>query len=531
MKKKILIVFCLCLLSIEKNEAEEFKYIRKSISGPNTVWINPESIAYITDSTQEFLEKTLKKNIETQRFDVNKLPNYVFQPIFNELNSNKEHDELKITELVDTYAVPEIENILNNPFIQEKRINAQKKDIPNITFADTKGKSQNVLMKDLEIFFNSAFIYFPFIQKIQIIQKENSIETRIWGGIIWYQIRDDGKGHKHVMRLKTIDTFGKDEIPLSDKDNRQDKQEQSLNFAIIRWCEELSIATKRLDAFQLSGHILEATGWTYTIDLGETEGVNLNDAYTIYAYEDNYGTELLQPVGFGIITSIKEPYAILNQQIGKKQTIGSYVKEYPRLTTHAQFYLGHRSNMNIKASDVEELKTDIKNGLMASFRLSQNLAESTKISQFFVGIETDFTLLENALANNHSGTPYLLSFSMFLEKKFWYHNNALFFNSAIGHERFYLKGSSPAKTYDITLESTHLGIGLGYERLLKPNVSFTLSIEQRITPGIQNGSIKYNNINQSQNYTFESDFKDTKFGGTLIRFGLNYILPTTYKLR
>lgn len=530
--KKIALGACLITIftTSEIWGIEQTRYIRKSISGPNEIWIAPNAKTYLKNDTLSFLDKTLKDSIETKRFDFNKLPTYVFEPILNELHKKNNVDENQITELVDAHVLPEVDAILNNPNIQKQRIEAQKKGLPRFTFSDSKGKAQNILLEDLDTFFNSSFIYFPFILSTTVIHKEKSIESHLTGGIIWYQIRNNGTGNQYIVRIKTIEATSKDEIPIQNNENRADKQAQCLSFAITKWCEELGIATKSLEEFQLSGQLIESIGWNYTIDLGEKQGVNLNDAYMIYDYQD-LNHESLKPVGFGIITSIKQPNAILTQQLGKKQTVGSYIKEYPRLATHTQFSIGKRQNLTIKASEIEELQSDITNGLSATLRISQNLAPSTKISQFFIGIETEYTFLENTLKKNYSGSPHLLSFSMLLEKKYWYHNNAFALNIGLGHERFYLKGSSPEKSYDITLESSHLSFGLGYEKMINPNLSFVCTIEHRLTPGVQNGTLKYNNIDESKHISFASDFKNTKFGGTLIRFGLNYILPATYKLR
>jgi hypothetical protein len=125
----------------------------------------------------------------------------------------------------------------------------------------------------------------------------------------------------------------------------------------------------------------------------------------------------------------------------------------------------------------------------------------------------------------------MVALSIFVEKKYWYRSHALYLNTGVGNERFYLNGTGSDGSYDIMLESSHINFGVGYEKLLNPNLSFTCGIEKRFSAGISNGTLKYNNNDETNSHSFSSDFKNTDFGGTLIRFGLNYIIPATFKLR
>jgi hypothetical protein len=119
--------------------------------------------------------------------------------------------------------------------------------------------------------------------------------------------------------------------------------------------------------------------------LGESEGVQLDDAYQIMDYVDKNGIESIQPVGFGMITSIgnrkkEKSLSTLSQQLGKKQTVGSFIKEYPRLSSMAQLSFGKRTGLSLKSSEIDQLKSDSTQGILASVKLSQNLAPYLHIS-------------------------------------------------------------------------------------------------------------------------------------------------------
>lgn len=554
MFKKILILFAVTVLTISIQAEDKFTYSRKSISGPNQTWLSTNAKKVLPPSCNIYLQTTLQKKIELRRFDYNTLPDYVFSSVSENLSTNTDLNEENLLKLFSQFAMPEIINILNNAEIQKSRIEQNQSDAPKINFADTKGNAQNIQIADLEKFFNSAYIYFPYVTKVTVEESELRAKSTITGGIIWYNIKDDGYGNKTLVHIKTIETVGTStvykDLPKDMKGSlagelisvvaqnmakqKSDKnvKERVIKNAIEDWADQLSIGTKKIEQFQLGGQIIETKGWNYTLNIGNSEGVELDSAYEIMDIQEENGTEILKPIGFGMITKTQNKkkqslnHVQLSQQLGKKQTVGGYVKEYPRLWTHLQISAGKRDQMKILSSEVPGLKKDITEGTILALGIMKNLAPMTGLSQLFIGAQLDATFVSSELNDNLSGTPLLYSAGLVVEKKFWYKSNALAFNIGYGFERFQLSTSGDTK-YDISLDATHLNIGAKYEKLLTKNLSAFCAFEQRLSTKPLDNSIKENGIDKTDDY----EFNDTRFGGSSIKIGLNYIIPATYKIR
>lgn len=554
MLKKLASCLGLILLFCTTHAAEKLNYSRKSISGPEKAWVNPQALHNLPPSSSVLLNDILQKKIKLPRFDYNTLPDYVFTAVSENLSEKTTLNEEELLTLFSTYAMPEIETILNNAEIQKKRLENASENNPKITFADTKGNAQNIQINDLEKFFNSAYIYFPYISSVKTSESDLQAKASISGGLVWYNIKDDGNGHKKLVHITTIESTGSStvykDIPkemkgsfageiasaitqIKSKDNDvKSVKETAIKKAIIDWTDQLAIGTKKIDQFQLAAQIIETNGWNYTLNIGNDEGVELDSAYDIMDIQEENGKEILKPIGFGMITQIqnkknqKLAHVTLKQQLGKKQTIGGYVKEYPRLWTHVNLSLGSRSQMKLKASEIPGLKKDITEGSTLALQLMKNMAPQLGISQFFIGIQTDVTFVDHTLENSLSGTPIMWSAELFAEKKFWYKSHALAFNIGYGYEKFNLH-TSGSSTYDIGLGASHLSLGAKYEKQLTKNLSAFCAYNQRLSTKPFDNKIEENGIDVTDDF----NFKDTRFGGSFIRLGLNYIIPASYKIR
>jgi len=529
-------------------------YSRKAISGPSEIWIAPGAKTQLPPEIQTYLAETFKNRIQLKRFDFNQLPDTLYTKIYKELDTKPYVDETEISNLFEQYAIPEIERILNNPEIQKQRIDAQKEDQRKVTFAETKGKSQNILQEDLDVFFNSSFIYFPYISTVNIISDTSKIQVKVTGGLIWYQVKDDGHGHKSIARIKTIEAEGtskhrfeaqKTNDPVtglvldkllnssSSAYNKKDVEKITKRVsetAVNTWCESLTIATKKVPQFLLSAQIIETKGINYTLNMGKREGMDLDDAYQIMDVEEVNGEEKIRAIGFGYLSHVKpEKTSTLRQQFGKKQTIGAYVKEYPRTSTAFSLSLGNRYDMAIKASEFDGLfSKDITDGFGGSLKFTSNLASITGVSQLFAGAQVDLTGFAPKFESGFSGNAHMEAATIFVEKKYWYKSVAAVFNTGLGIQKFKLNGTTDiSQKYDMELTSTHLNLSAGVEKLLTPDISFFCILEKRMASGIINSDITVGGIDQSDDFSFSH----SKFGGVTVQFGINYIIPAKFKLR
>jgi len=185
---------------------------------------------FCKDISKDFFNKATKQFIELERFDYNYLPEKFLFDFQRELN-NMNYEDIKnynkvLAQIIEKTIVKGIIEILNDPEVQVNRGLALKDESDYQTFASTKAKSFGLTVDEFKSLMNSAFIYLPFVTKMEEsykystnvetnIKSISSIEIKFVGGIIWYQVETSPNGDVSIRQIASETSKGEGEVEVS----------------------------------------------------------------------------------------------------------------------------------------------------------------------------------------------------------------------------------------------------------------------------------------------------------------------------
>ena len=232
------LIIIICFLSL--SFSQQGKYHRKSVSSI-PIWIKPAALdnkAELTDSfadqylksesalstgipiefESQYFDRAKKQFIEVPRFDYNYIPEKLlieFRKEMDELDhANISDYNVIIPEIIEKTVINGIVKILNDPEIQANRGVELKDESDFQTFAATKAKSFGLTADELKSLMNSAYIYLPYVTKMEEFQlkdpftqtKVENITVNFFGGIIWYQVLIPPDGMVRIEQISSSES-------------------------------------------------------------------------------------------------------------------------------------------------------------------------------------------------------------------------------------------------------------------------------------------------------------------------------------
>jgi hypothetical protein len=366
---RIFSIFLSILISYTCLFSQQGKYTRKSVSSLESVWIK--------DGGSNFDFKTFDKFIdyyvEVERFDYNVLPDNMLKDFRSEAKSKSDITPESLAEVLESTVVTKIVEILNNPDVVKNRGTALKDESAFQTFAATKAKSLGLTADELAVLMNSAYIYLPFISSMTQKVEDSDVSIEIRGGLVWWQIVNDGVGNVSVEQILSAETMAMSsqdksatnaltkksvwpkDFKFGNEKWKVGAEQYAQNDAMLAFAKNLGVKTKKIDAFKLTAQIVETDGKKYGFPLGLREGVHLDDGFDLVEYsEDEEGNEIAQNVGFVRVKktgkNVEDPtsYTYARQLLGSRQDLGGVVMEHPTLGIDLRMNFGMVTGMNIE---------------------------------------------------------------------------------------------------------------------------------------------------------------------------------------
>jgi len=553
-----------CVLS-----AQQGKYVRKSVSSLESVWFKPGSVGGLQFDSKTF-DKFIDFYIEVERFDYNVLPDNLIQDFRREANSIEEVSADAISEVLQNTVTSKIVEILNDPDVMKERGTALKDEAAFQSFAATKAKSLGLTTEELKTLMNSAYIYLPFISSAK---KESDgaddLTVTIEGGIIWWQMEMDDEGTTSVEQVVSETTQGIGSVDPTEKELFTEKsawpqdfqfgnekwsttpEQYAQNDAMLAFCKNLGVKTKKIDDFKLTAQIVEASGKKYGFPLGFREGVHLDDGFHIVEYEeDAEGNESKVEKGFvrvsktGDNNSDPNNYTYANQLLGSKVSEGTIVMEHPRLGMQARYNMGltvgssitpEHTSLNPAGIDANVLAEEATSQFGGNVIFSYNLAPIIGVTQTFVDMDIGFGIpaakYDVPSGEVPSAAAFVLSPYMGLTKKF----GGRMYASAtlgVGVDMLSIAGTYifPAalvvilEDIDYSIDIMAPGFKVGGEAgmMLSPDLSLTASANLKLGLAPMVGTLTWNETE----YEIDdlSAYEELKMGGLTITIGASYEL-------
>jgi len=559
---------------------QQGKYTRKSVSSLESVWVK--------DGVSNFDYKTFDKFIdfyvEVERFDYNVLPNKILKDFRSEAKSKSEITPETLAEVLESTVVTKIVDILNDPDVVKNRGKALKDESADQTFRATKAKSLGLTADELAVLMNSAYIYLPFITSMEQTVEESIVSIEMNGGLIWWQIKNDGDGNVTVEQILSAETMAMSSAdksatnPLTKKSVwpknfefgiekwKVDAEQYAQNDAMLAFAKNLGVKTKKIDAFKLSAQIAEADGKEYGFPLGFREGVHLDDGFDLVEYsEDEEGNEIAERVGFVRVSKTGDnevnPSAFTygNQLLGDRQDIGGVVMEHPVLGLDARVRVGMITGLSIPKKTLfnpitsdEYFAEDMTSALGVDVDFKYNVAPIIGISQTFLDMsfgvampafsysETGSVTQEDFSSSLPTVAPFMVNFYGGASKKLWFGSSNLTLGGGVGIETINVAGKVSYTYSGITYGdidyawsamSMAFKFGADFEKMITPDLSMNLGLAYKmaLAPSAANMTwgdaepITYTEVEYP--LLWESlGYSDISLGGMSFSVGANYAL-------
>ena len=559
------ITLILGVTSIHTVKAQQGKYVRKSVSSVESVWIKPGAIDYDVRFDYDFFDNMVGQYIETNRFDYNQLPDtllYEFRERANELETvNPE----TIKGVLEETVVQEILSILNDPEVKKRRAEGLQSEADLQSFAATKAKSTALTADQLATLMNSAYIYLPYIDQVtddpsQLnmsavlsgmfeeatgTDDDDLIQMAIKGGIVWYNVKVAPDGSTSLKLIKNTETSAvgaADETENKDfryGDQTYDVSPMGYAFydATQAWAKNLGVQTKEIEDFKLSAQVVEAQNKEYSLPLSRQDGVHLDDTFFLIQNVQEDGETKEKRVGFVRITDLdmgdddSKQYSKATQLLGSGQSPGVVAEEHPRYGMNLNLRFSGINGINVTQAHSavfdngvyrNVLNEDASAGYGGTVNFSYNLAPIIGVSQSFFDLELSYHAFNAEANTNASVAPYLFSAYVGAKKKFWFGRYFTSLDAGVGFDRFGMSGTYAGE--DLTLGLNSVGANFGGELgvLLSPNWSLHAGVGYKVASDPLTWTYEWGDWEAAG---IASDrYSDMNLGGVTFKFGVTYSL-------
>lgn len=550
MKRTIITLALITVLSLALF-AQEGVYVRKSVSSLESVWINHAGVDLRGEPGEELqLDRFMdfiKFYVEVDRFDYNKLPDEFIDEFLNKANQLTDININTLADVVNETIVPRVLDILNDPDIQKERAEGLMSEAERRSFLRSKAQEVGLTFEQLEVLFNSAYIYLPFITSANSeISRGNNV-FRIEGGIIWWNIVDDDVGKAEVREVVSATTRGSSAVNPQRPSSRRFRfghqvwettpAQHAQYDAMLAFAKNLGVKTKQIDDFKLTAPIVEVPQpKRYGIEMGFLEGIHLDDGFHIVEYEEQDGEVVAVRKGFVRVAKTGRNHEDPTEKTYTRQLIGRPVSEGAILMEHPRLGIDLRVGAGMTLmSNIEPLHTQIpgyaNEGVISeetdsqiSFNLlfSYNLAPIIGWSQTFISLDAGFALPNASYRSDADAFVFVASPYLSFTKKF---GGRAYFAPTIGGGVDALSMMGEFGGTDFTLSIYSPGVKasgeIGY--LLSPDWTFFLSAGYKVGLEPFSGNLDWGGSDIPFIITGDQ-YKDLNLGGLSISAGLSYSL-------
>ncbi|MGL1936953.1 MAG: hypothetical protein OCD01_18140 [Fibrobacterales bacterium] len=323
-----------------QDNAEAGSYTRKSITFIDQFWSIDGSLGRMKGKYANKLLKSLHKSVKINRFDYNKVSQSVMNRFSNELESRNKRSFEEIGALLEQSLAPEIVAVLDVE--KEMRASGLTTEQQRNSFMTDKAKEMGYTIQEINQVMNSAFIYLPVLSNYTIVESKRAYSAKINVGVVWYKV----EVNEGAVSVKLFKTMTQSAIGMANKKGlglrksrgsySSEAHESMIGVAV----QSLQVAMKQIPAFSLSGQVMEKSFFSVGIDIGEEEGVEIDDKYLLIQQSEDADGEIFdEEIGWAVITDVADTASgkSKNGYISKASIVsgsplkGDVIREYPRL--------------------------------------------------------------------------------------------------------------------------------------------------------------------------------------------------------
>lgn len=554
-------------------------YKKKVVSFVDKVVV-PGNISFTPKQT-DYVRKTVARNINFARFNYAPLPENVTASFSTEVATVSRPTPETIRPIIDKTLAPQLMQILdiNKELLSKQNLSEAERN----TFLATKAQAAGLSASQLEAILNSGFFYIPYvdsyhrnvdkgvrevknekgkvIRRIPLTEYSHAIQL----GLLWYKLNVDRNNRVTVSFAGAAQGWKDDPIVRSAThedetfEGKKIEDDGTENFnafaaAVDLSCFNIQLETKKMEAFKLTGEVTDATLFGVYLNLGNKEGVGLDDTYWVEELEETESGEVVKNKrGFVKIREVgdnkkDETAGSYAQTItGTSYSQGLSVTELPLLGINglvgfatfpvsvAPFdnrstgFMKEGTNFSVKVN------SESKSAYGASLSFQTDLANATKLPEFWghlggaVGITSvDGHIFYNGGADSVEIGPSLTGYvNLGVLKKVYFRRFGLLFQADFKYAMTYLSASgNDNNTYKLTNGTFGLDGRSGLEIYITPVWSFGAGAEYNIFGVSNSWSAVVTDKDNKDTKNSDAVGPDVKYAGVGIYVWVNYSLPS-----
>jgi hypothetical protein len=576
--KHVICLLLVCGIATIVNAQSGKPYKKKTVSFVDKVVV-PANVT-LTPSQADYVKKTVARNINFARFNYAPLPDTVTASFGNEVGNVSRLTPEIIRPIMDKTLAPQLMHILdvNKELLSKQNLSEAERN----TFLATKAQAAGLSASQLEAILNSGFFYIPYadsyrrsiqhgfrevkndkgkvVRRIPLTEYTHSLQL----GLLWYKLNVDRNNKASVVFVGAAQGWKGEPIVRSEThedetlegnkiDDEGTEDYNAFKAAVDVSCFNIQLETKKMEAFMLIGEISEATFFGVTLNLGNKEGVGLDDTYWVEEFEESASGEIVKNKrGFVKIREVGDNKRDENatsyaQTItGSNYSQGLTLTELPMLGLNALIGFGTfpvtispivRTDSLMKQAPnfYAKIKSESNTAYGASLSFQTDLANATKISELWghIGGAVGITSIDGTIFTNNGldsadiGASLTGYVNFGIIKKFYFRRFGLLFQADAKYAMTYISVSGKDNnTYKLTNGNFGLDGRAGLEIYLSPVFSIGGSAEYNVFGVGKSWSAVVTDKDNKDTKNSDATGPDIKYSGVGVYLWINYSLPS-----
>lgn len=463
-------------------EREAGAYERKSVSYVNALWLLDATSRMLSGDQVRYILDKIQEGISFGRFDYNPLPESIVESFVRRANTVDRLTIDEVASLMETELVPQIMKVLE--LEKEARAANLLTEQQQNSFYSDKAKELGITGGQIMKIMNAAYIYVPVISDF-IMARTGEKENKSWKataqmGILWYSIKLVGDKPQVTLRVKRMTTsFGLARMKKRRggyvlDGNVLSPRQYAFRSMVKNGVKNLIVATQEIADFNLSGQILESSFMHVGFNLGEKEGILVDDKYRVVQQtEESDGSVREVPAGWIMVSRVanaksREGYKSKGIVISGAPEQGDVLREYPRIPI--DIHLAFRK-YSYADSTIDQGDSITSGGMGVEVNALYNVGRLAGMNQLFFGFSLGFGSVGLSGAGNYSSAT-INNLDAVLLKKFYIRRFALAPEARLGLLQM--------RVYNTSTETEYTNAALG--------LTFLGNVEFALTPSLNIGA-------------------------------------------
>ncbi len=570
-----------CLLPLRLEAQAGGAYKKKVVTFVDRVVV-PRS-SQLTAREMEYIRSSVDKAVRFERFNNVALPDTLTASFARGIAAINEPGPETVRPVIDQTLAPSLLGILdlNKELLSRQNLTEEERN----TFLATKAKAAGLSAAELENVLNSGFFYVPFVafhgrsidhgyreiknEKGKVIRRIPWTEYthRLKLGILWYRLSVDQSNTAKTLYVGVAEGWSDSPVQRSstheDEDEGGGKLEDdgSTDFSAFKSavdvsCLNIGNETKKMEAFQLSGEVTDASFFGVHMNLGTKEGVGLDDTYWVEEFQETESGDIVKNKrGFVKVREVgdnrtdEQARSYAQTITGSDYSRGLSVTELPLLginglaggivfpvsvgtfDNRSTSFLASKEKVNFSAV----VKSESKQAVGAMLAFQTDLAKASRVSELWLSLggaigvlSVDGKFYNKEMTDSADIGASLSGYvNLGLVKKFYIRRFGFFLQADLKYALTQLSASGNDGT---SYKLTHSGFGAdgkgGLEVYLNPRLSIGAGAEYNLFGTGTGWTALYTDKDNAETKNSDASGPPVKYGGLSYALWFNYSLPS-----